>query len=196
MVDGYPSDGQPWVDERSVFPTKEKTFDALRAALRNQPPGEPFHVMPVKLTKTELAEFIADELCETDPEPIARIAEFVVQLKQTPAFNLLRKVNELEAAGGVLVRDGSRRKTPGGLWLMLAGRRVQFLEKEKRKLEAVEQARKGAELRTAQRKARVRGELRAATATKASPQTAPVRNANPLKTPEVVVIRRASGGGR
>ncbi len=186
-------------DRRPVFATKAEAFEALARALRDQPKGVPFTDMPAKVSKAELAEFIADQLCETEPAPIQQISTLVSSIRQTPAFNLLRTTNETEAAGGMLTRDGTRRKSPGGIWLHLAVRRAALVQKERRQLEAADRTSKGVDQRTGQRKAEVRKELRAGTAGTRVPQQAPPQariSANRGKAPEVLIRRRAEGGSR
>lgn len=105
-------------DPRPVFATKAEAFDALTVALKQQPPGDPFKSMPAKVNKADLAEFLADYLCETEPEPVAKIQELVIKIGQVPAFNLLRLVNEAEANGGRFL-EGQRAPADTGGRLVL-----------------------------------------------------------------------------
>ena len=63
---------------------------------------------------------IADELGETEELPRAQIFEMVRALGRTQARALLLRTQEIEAAEGLLVPDGSRRRTPGGVYFHLA----------------------------------------------------------------------------
>jgi hypothetical protein len=63
---------------------------------------------------------IARALGETAPGPRAQIAQIVQVFGLATALRLLEKVRDVEAHGGLLVRNGSRRRTPGGTFFHLA----------------------------------------------------------------------------
>ncbi len=99
-------------------------------------PGEPVAAAPPEPTPSEttserhraramspetqaVAADIAAALGETAPDPMEQIARAVDRLgtERTRAF--LAQVQEIEAGGGRVLPDGSRRRTPGGLFFLL-----------------------------------------------------------------------------
>jgi hypothetical protein len=77
-----------------------------------EPPREP--------SQQETAAMIADELGETEKIPRAQIVTIVRGLGRTQARRLLQQALDLEANGGMMVLDGSRRRTLGGIYFHLA----------------------------------------------------------------------------
>jgi cold shock CspA family protein len=71
-----------------------------------------------------VAAEIADQLGETEDEPRAQIERLVQFLGVDTAQAWLRDTQEIEAAGGMMLADGSRRKTPGGVYFKLARERM------------------------------------------------------------------------
>lgn len=71
-------------------------------------------------TIAQLVEEIADALQETEPGPRIRISKIVNLLGRTACLDLLRKTQEVEAAAGMMVTNGTRRRTIGGVWFYLA----------------------------------------------------------------------------
>jgi hypothetical protein len=72
------------------------------------------------VSQAETATIIADALGETEFSPRANIGRIVQALGRTQSRELLSKTLEIEANGGILVPDGSRRRTPGGVFFHLA----------------------------------------------------------------------------
>src|SRR5436305_2820998 len=68
----------------------------------------------------ETAMFIADALGETEEGPREQLVHVVWALGRTQARALLERTLEIEAGEGLLVPDGSRRRTPGGVYFYLA----------------------------------------------------------------------------
>jgi hypothetical protein len=62
---------------------------------------------------------IADRLGETNPQPVALIGRIVRRIGHVEAGALLDRTLAIEAAGGMLTSDGSRRRTPGGVFFAL-----------------------------------------------------------------------------
>jgi len=62
---------------------------------------------------------IAAELGETKPQPIALIGRIMRRLGSVQTWELVERVHALEAAGGMQTSDGSRRRTPGGVFFAL-----------------------------------------------------------------------------
>jgi hypothetical protein len=58
----------------------------------------------------ELVDTIADQLGETEPMPVQQIRRVVQVLGPARALMFLEQTLEIEAAGGMLVPDGSRRR--------------------------------------------------------------------------------------
>lgn len=68
--------------------------------------------------------FIADALKETDELPRSQIAKVLKVLGAEETLGLLAEVERIEADGGMLVPDGGRRRTPGGVFFHLARQRL------------------------------------------------------------------------
>ena len=71
-----------------------------------------------------LANLIADQLGETDAEPRAQIERVVEVCGAETAQTVLDETLATEAAGGLTVPDGSRRRTPGGVFFHLLRQRI------------------------------------------------------------------------
>lgn len=70
-------------------------------------------------SQQETAAMIADALGETEEPVRVQIFEVVRALGRTQSRQLLTETQEVEAAGGMMLRDGSRRRTPGGVFFQL-----------------------------------------------------------------------------
>jgi hypothetical protein len=68
----------------------------------------------------ETAQQIAEALGESDENPRTQIAAIVKTLGAEGALALLAQTQKVEEAGGLLVPDGTRRRTPGGVFFLLA----------------------------------------------------------------------------
>jgi len=62
---------------------------------------------------------IATALGETERGPLGQVGRVVGRLGADRARAFLARTQEIEAAGGLLLPDGSRRRTPGGTFLFL-----------------------------------------------------------------------------
>src|SRR5205823_5491660 len=65
------------------------------------------------------AKLIAEELNENTLKALAQIYKIVKAIGPDQALDFLQKTKDLEAAGGVLTLDGSRRRSPGGAFFFL-----------------------------------------------------------------------------
>ncbi len=81
-----------------------------------------------KATTREIASEIAAQLGETESEPQRLIARAVRLLGEERVRALVAGALEVEAAGGMMLPDGSRRRTPGGVFFYLL--RAQIGQKE------------------------------------------------------------------
>ncbi|MEI7769846.1 MAG: phosphorylated adapter RNA export RNA-binding domain-containing protein [Chloroflexales bacterium] len=72
----------------------------------------------------QAVDAIATYLGETDPKPKATIERSVATLGIDAAQALRQEVEGIEAAGGMMTTDGSRRRTPGGIYLLLLKQRM------------------------------------------------------------------------
>jgi hypothetical protein len=63
---------------------------------------------------------IIQALNETDEQPRKQIAEIVEVLGDDIALGLLQEVKSVQDTGGQAVRDGTRQRTPGGIFFSLA----------------------------------------------------------------------------
>src|SRR5437667_4277443 len=84
------------------MPEEEKTEEKQKA------PREP--------SQEETAVMIADQLGETEEIPRAQILAIVRGLGRTQAKVLLQQTLDIEAGGGMMVLDSSRRRTLGGIY--------------------------------------------------------------------------------
>src|SRR5437879_13566617 len=67
----------------------------------------------------EVASMIADQLGETEFRPKACIVQIVRALGRSQSKALLAKTLEIEASGGMMLPDNSRRRTAGGTFFYL-----------------------------------------------------------------------------
>jgi hypothetical protein len=72
----------------------------------------------------QMVDELADYLGETDPKPKATIERSVAYLGIEAAQALREEVEQIEAGGGMMTADGSRRRTPGGIYLLLLKQRM------------------------------------------------------------------------
>lgn len=72
----------------------------------------------------DVADFIADSLKETEELPRSQIAKVTKALGREETLALLDEVERIESEGGLLVPDGSRRRTPGGVFFHLARQKL------------------------------------------------------------------------
>jgi hypothetical protein len=72
----------------------------------------------------ELVRTIAQQLGETQPGPINQIRRVVQRLGPEAALAFLQETQQIEEQGGQVLPDGSRRRTPGGVFFILVKERV------------------------------------------------------------------------
>ncbi len=70
------------------------------------------------------AATIAQELGETQSVPINQIRRIVQRLGPEAALAVLEETKQIEAQGGLMLPDGSRRRTPGGVFFFLVRQRI------------------------------------------------------------------------
>ncbi len=80
---------------------------------------------------TELVARIASQLGETASQPVSTIQRIVKRLGAEQTLALLAETHQLEAEGGLLLPDGSRRRTPGGVFFYLVKQRLSWRERLK-----------------------------------------------------------------
>jgi len=88
-----------------------------------KPDGEPQAVSTQKHpepSQEEVAAMIADTLGETEEDARKNILHIIRYVGRTHAKELLSLTLQTEEHGGLLVPDGSRRRTPGGVFFYLA----------------------------------------------------------------------------
>jgi hypothetical protein len=93
--------------------------DEPAAPAAPEPATRPRATRPLSLEAQALAAEIAAALDETEPQPLEQIARAVDRLGAERARAFLAQVQEIEAGGGQMLPDGSRRRTPGGLFFLL-----------------------------------------------------------------------------
>src|SRR4051794_18945692 len=77
-----------------------------------------------------VADDLAAALGETEALPRRQLARVVRVLGEDRARALLAEARAIEAAGGQLVPDGSRRRTPGGVFFVLVRRAASPAERQ------------------------------------------------------------------
>lgn len=77
------------------------------------------HFVQFSSEQMQAAKLIADQLGEQQATPRYTIARSVRVLGTEAALALLKQTHETEEAGGVMLPDGSRRRTPGGVYFWL-----------------------------------------------------------------------------
>jgi hypothetical protein len=73
---------------------------------------------------------IAKTLGEVEEIPLSQISGIVRVLGEEGAMALLNETQEVEKAGGMLLADGTRRRSPGGVYFQLARRKLPPDEKK------------------------------------------------------------------
>jgi hypothetical protein len=71
-----------------------------------------------------MANEVADELGETDNKPRKQLANIIYRCGVEFVQDVLKETKEVEANGGLLIADGSRRRTTGGVFFYLARERM------------------------------------------------------------------------
>jgi hypothetical protein len=75
-------------------------------------------------TTKQLVAMIAVQLGETRDAPVGQIYRIVQRLGNAAALACLEETKQIEAQGGMFVADGSRRRTPGGVYFRLIMSRI------------------------------------------------------------------------
>src|SRR6185436_2835887 len=75
-------------------------------------------------TLQQTAAAIADRLGESEAGPRSLIIRIVKELGQERTLALLDETMQIEANGGMQLPDGSRRRTPGGVFFFLVKERL------------------------------------------------------------------------
>ncbi len=78
-----------------------------------------------------LAAEIANALGETAPDPVGQIAHAVDRLGVERARVFFSQVQDIEAGGGRMLPDSSRRRTPGGLFFLLVRQNADVSRRDK-----------------------------------------------------------------
>lgn len=68
----------------------------------------------------DVSKHIAEVLGETEPMPLSQIAAVVEALGEVEALGVLAQTERVESTGGMMVPDGSRKRTRGGIFFALA----------------------------------------------------------------------------
>jgi hypothetical protein len=69
-------------------------------------------------------EVIANALGETEERPLTQIGALVRLLGREGAMQILAETQAIEAAGGMMLPNGARRRTPGGVFFVVARRKL------------------------------------------------------------------------
>jgi hypothetical protein len=71
------------------------------------------------MTTDQVEQTIAEQSGESEAEPLQLLHKVVKKLGPEQALAFLKETQEVEAQGGLLLPDGSRRRTPGGVFFYL-----------------------------------------------------------------------------
>ena len=71
------------------------------------------------MDRTEAVQTIAQKLGEVEREPLKKLKAVVKILGPDKGLALCEKALEVEQQGGMLTQDGTRRRTPGGVFFYL-----------------------------------------------------------------------------
>lgn len=82
------------------------------------------------MSQDHTIQTITTALNETEERPRSQIAAIVRALGEEAALAILVEANEIEATGGMMLPDGSRRRTPGGVFFAVARRRLSPEDRE------------------------------------------------------------------
>src|SRR5205085_12678024 len=83
------------------------------------PRTSPTNTSPIPRATRDVAERIAAALGEQEPGAIAQITRVTRVLGEKRALEYLDRTLEVENQGGMVALDGSRRRTPGSVYLRL-----------------------------------------------------------------------------
>jgi hypothetical protein len=86
--------------------------------------GRSYGIVSEAATLQQTAATIADRLGESEAGPRSLIIRIVKELGQERTLALLDETMQIEANGGMLLPDGSRRRTPGGVFFFLVKERL------------------------------------------------------------------------
>jgi phosphorylated adapter RNA export protein len=71
------------------------------------------------MDRAEAVKTIAEKLGEVEREPLKKLKAVVKILGPEKSLALCEKALEVEQQGGMMTRDGTRRRTPGGVFFYL-----------------------------------------------------------------------------
>jgi hypothetical protein len=71
------------------------------------------------MDRADAVKTIAEKLGEVEREPLKKLKAVVKILGPDKALALCEKALEVEQQGGMMTRDGTRRRTPGGVFFYL-----------------------------------------------------------------------------
>ncbi len=74
---------------------------------------------PTLPNQDEIVQIIAEQLSETEEQPLQLLKQVVKRLGTERSLAFLKEALEIEAQGGLMIGDGSRRRTPGGTFFYL-----------------------------------------------------------------------------
>jgi len=77
----------------------------------------------------ETVSTIAKALGEVEEQPLTQIAGVVKVLGEQVALGLLEETQRIEQSGGMFLPDNSRRRTPGGVFFLLARQKLSHEDK-------------------------------------------------------------------
>jgi hypothetical protein len=101
---------------------------AADAVATTQEPGQEAEEVSEPTTDPavlQVAAEIADQLGETEEQPRGTILRVVERLGAEAALAFLQEAQAVEAQGGLWLGDGSRRRTPGGVFFYLVRQRTE-----------------------------------------------------------------------
>ncbi len=73
---------------------------------------------------TQTVSYIAQELGETERKPVHTIQQIVERFGVEFSQEILEETRKIEAAGGLMIHEGTRKRTPGGIFFYLVRGRI------------------------------------------------------------------------
>ncbi|BET01190.1 phosphorylated adaptor for RNA export [Nesidiocoris tenuis] len=122
-VENYPVPKEVLQKRRKEFAvgdTRKRKVATRKVVDRFAPEPIPKDLDDVTVTEIDSIEEVADQIAERLQEPnVDLVSRIVLILGKSVAIEYFRKAREIESKGGLLILNGSRRRTSGGVFIHL-----------------------------------------------------------------------------